>query len=271
MYWASEKIDIQLNIDRLYSFFEETYSKEYVFEGEMHNFWECVYIAEGEVCASADGRVYNLSQGQLIIHNPLVFHKFHILSEEGAKIVVFSFSLDGPLADSLRDKVITLSAPEEHIMSLLLNYARSYSKDQKNMLDTSEAPPHYLQIIAGYISILLLGFTAGNSMAKTIDNFDSLVYEKAVRYMNENIKSNIKVSDIAAYCNVGATFLKLTFKKYSGLSVHKFFVSLKMRYALELLKNGHGVTEVALELGFCSQPYFSQAFRREFGFPPSEV
>lgn len=271
MYWTSERIDTQLCIDRLYSFFEETYSKDYIFEGEMHNFWECVYIADGEVCASADGRVYNLSKGELIIHKPLEFHKFHILSEKGATIVVFSFSLDGPLADSLRNKIITLSAEEEHIMSLLLNYTKMFSRDSKNFLDTFDAPPHYLQTIASYMTILLLGFTTGSSAAKTVDSFDSLVYEKAVRYMNENIKSNIKVPDIAAHCNVGATFLKLTFKKYSGLSVHKFFISLKMRYALELLKNGHSVTEVSLELGFCSQPYFSQAFRREFGFPPSEV
>ena len=41
--------------------------------------------------------------------------------------------------------------------------------------------------------------------------------------------------------------------------------------AVEMLKNGANVTEVSMHLGFCSQPYFTSAFKRELGITPSDV
>ena len=46
---------------------------------------------------------------------------------------------------------------------------------------------------------------------------------------------------------------------------------MKMRKAVEMLKIGANVTEVSIHLGFCSQPYFTSAFKRELGVIPSDV
>ena len=89
--------------------------------------------------------------------------------------------------------------------------------------------------------------------------------------MADNLENNLSISEIAIFCNVGTTFLKQTFQKYAGISVHKFYLRLKLRYAVELLKAGHNATEVSIKLVFCSQPYFSSAFKREFGYPPSTI
>ena len=55
----------------MYSLFETHYNGRYVFPGETHNFWECLYVQKGEVCVSADERVYNLTDGEIIFHKPL--------------------------------------------------------------------------------------------------------------------------------------------------------------------------------------------------------
>lgn len=275
MYWESIKVEEPLYIERFYSFFEANYDSSFNFSGETHNFWECVYVNKGEICVSADEKVYDLVEGEIIIHKPLEFHKFHINSDEGVNLIVFSFSLDGTLSDFLRNKIIKLSDDEKHILHLLLHYVSTHknplSNDQRDFLDFDNQYPDYLQTVRSYIYLLLLSFTTNNSAVKTLKTFDSIIYQKAVRYMTENIEHNISIPEIAKFCNVGTTFIKLTFKKYSGISVHNFFLKLKMRYAVELLKNGHNVTEVSMMLGFCSQPYFSSAFKREFGYPPSSV
>ena len=95
MIWTPYKIHEQIHISEMYSFFKFDYDKSYYFAGEMHAFWECVYVASGEICAIADDRMYNLSQGSLIFHKPLETHKFHITSDETATIIIFSFSAEG--------------------------------------------------------------------------------------------------------------------------------------------------------------------------------
>lgn len=275
MYWESYQVEQPLYIERFYSFFEEGYAADFQFGGESHNFWECLYVLSGAVCVSADERVYDLTPGEIILHKPLEFHKFRVKSDAGAKLVIFSFSLEGPLSDSLRNKIIRLSGEEQQILELLLGYARNHKNPQRKIpgdyMDYDLRDPAYMQTVRSYVYLLLLSLVSSDAVVSTRKDFGATVYQQAVRYMTENIEGNVSISEIAAFCNVGTTCLKQTFGKYSGMSVHKFYLNLKMRYAVELLKNGHTVTEVSMMLGFCSQPYFSSAFRRELGYPPSEL
>lgn len=275
MDWKQFEVEELLHIEKFYSFFESYFDVSYRFNGEAHAFWECIYVKEGEICASADERVYNLQAGEIIIHKPLEFHKFHVNTPEGTTIIVFSFSLEGLLSDGLRNKIIRLSEEERHILELLLCYIRQHNNlpaaGRKDFLNCESQVPEYMQTVRSYVYLLLLSFASSNATVKTLKSANAIVYKNAVQYMTDNREGNVSISEIAAFCNVGTTFLKQTFQKYAGMSVHKFYLRLKLRYALELLKNGHNVTEVSIKLGFCSQPYFSAAFKRELGYPPSDV
>ena len=44
----------QIRITDMYSFFQMHFANGYEFSGETHNFWECLYVLNGEVCVSAD-------------------------------------------------------------------------------------------------------------------------------------------------------------------------------------------------------------------------
>lgn len=275
MYWKSCRVEQPLYVEQFYSFFEERCAASFAFGGEAHMFWECVYVQEGEICVSADERVYDLTAGEIILHKPLEFHKFRVKSEAGAKLLIFSFSLEGAMSDSLRNKIIRLSKEELQIMDMLLAYVRSHKKPREDgitdFMDWEDRCPAYMQTVCSYVCLLLVRLASNDAVVSTRKDFAVTVYEKAIRYMTEHVDGNMSISEIAAFCNVGTTFLKQTFSKYSGISVHKFYLNLKMRYAVELLKNGKTVTETAMQLGFCSQPYFSSAFRRELGYSPSEV
>lgn len=50
------------------------YAKNYVFEGEKHDFWEFLYVDKGEVEVMADSTGYRLRQGEMIFHKPDEFH-----------------------------------------------------------------------------------------------------------------------------------------------------------------------------------------------------
>ena len=65
----------QIHITSIHSLFKSHFDEGYEFHGEAHDFWECVCVLEGELCVSADERVYNMPCGSMIFHKPLEFHK----------------------------------------------------------------------------------------------------------------------------------------------------------------------------------------------------
>ena len=260
MYWNYQDVNELLHIDRIYSHFEKVYDPPYTFTGESHDFWECVYVMEGEICVSADESIYYMKEGEVVCHAPLEFHKWHVTGDKRVHLLILTFSLEGELQKSLNQKIVSIADKEKIILDLLIDHNRTSDHNSED----------FLQILQNYIQLLLLNFAKDNSIHETATDFDSVIYKKAVCYMSDNIHRKISTEEIAKHCNVGTTFLKNIFKKYSGLSIHKYFLKMQMRNASELLDSGKSVTEVAEILGFCSQPYFSAAFKREFGYPPTE-
>ena len=263
MIFPSFPVPENLAICDIKTFFTRDCSPDFVFPGETHNFWECLYVLSGSVCASADGRVYNLARGNMICHKPMEFHKFYSDSPSGAQILVFSFSADGALSDKLRDKVFLLSDSERRMADALLAYVRGagFFASDGSITET----------VAAHIKLLLITLAGKGESAKASDNPEAFIFSEAVEYMEENLGSNLKISDIASHIGTSVTVLKRIFSRYSGIGIHKYFLKLKLKRASELLSSGKTVTETADLLGFSDQGYFSKAFHRETGASPSEI
>ena len=129
--WLAYPIKEQIHITHMYSLFKVHYNNEFAFQGESHNFWECLYVLDGEVCVSADERVYNLLRGEIIFHKPLEYHKFIVNGSNGADLLIFSFSAEGPLTSWLRDKVFHLSNNQNAVIKSLLSYMQSKTLSQQ--------------------------------------------------------------------------------------------------------------------------------------------
>ena len=277
MFWPSFKIEEQINISEMFSFFKAKYDKTYYFAGEMHPFWECVYVIEGSVCATADERMYNLSKGEVIFHKPFEMHKFHITDDAVATVIIFSFSAEGKLCQKLCDKVFTLSDEQKNIMGELLNYADSKSGNPEPdgividmYLKPFESDPNYSHTVVSYLYRFMLSLSESAEISQASTTRDSGIFSKAVEYMNASICKNPSVDEIARYVGVSTAGLKRIFMRYAGLGVHSFFLKLKLKSAAQMLECGVSVTEVSEKLGFSSQAYFSRAFKRETDIPPSK-
>ena len=81
--------------------------------------------------------------------------------------------------------------------------------------------------------------------------------------------------DIGTVCKEGfisVSSLQRLFQKQFGVSPMQYVIKLRMEKALRLLvENQHSVKEVASLCGFSDEKYFSRAFKKKYGYPPSHL
>lgn len=277
--WQPFKNDIQIHIENLYTLFKKHCDSNYSFNGEVHDFWECLYVIDGDIQVSGDERIYALTAGDIIFHKPMELHKFSVENEKGATLFIFSFSLNGRLQDYFRNSVFTLNREQRQIIYDLIYYIEGKSaeyeaKDKHQEFHRfflpAEESEFYLQRVVYYIYQLFLSIADNGTAAHSIRTPETKLFKDAVRFMQNNVSESLTVNDIAKHSNISQSGLKRTFSKFAGMSVHKYFLSLKLNAAINLLQSGKTVAEVTDILNFSSQSYFSAAFKREIGTPPSK-
>ena len=80
------------------------------------------------------------------------------------------------------------------------------------------------------------------------------------------------VSELAREIGMSRSNLLRKIKKISNLSVSQFISQVRLKNAMELLKqHSYTVSEVSYRVGFSSVSYFIKCFREFYGYPPGEV
>ena len=92
----------------------------------------------------------------------------------------------------------------------------------------------------------------------------------AIFYISQNFDRTIRVADVAAAAGLERSYFSRLFKKETGIACEKWLNDFRMEKAAKLLKSGRlNVAETARSSGFSDQFYFSRAFKKHFGVPPS--
>ena len=95
--------------------------------------------------------------------------------------------------------------------------------------------------------------------------------KKAVSYISRHYSEQISLTDLAAHCNVSKQQLIRYFKHYFGTTPISYINEYKLARAKELLFNSPNllISEIASELGFGNQYYFTKLFTKHTGETPS--
>ena len=62
---------------------------------ECYDFWELVYVIDGELNTNAGNAFYVLPKGSLILYEPLEFHTLDVREHQFADLFIMSFSVTG--------------------------------------------------------------------------------------------------------------------------------------------------------------------------------
>ena len=95
--------------------------------------------------------------------------------------------------------------------------------------------------------------------------------ELVIKYIKQNYSSKITLDLLAERFSCSQSMLIKCFKKEYGTTIMSALMDIRLEKAAEHLNNGRlSVKEVAAECGFSEQNYFSKAFSKKYGCPPSE-
>jgi AraC-like DNA-binding protein len=96
--------------------------------------------------------------------------------------------------------------------------------------------------------------------------------DHVLNLLDRNWRRPITVRQLAQLARMAPNYLNRLFRQRTGRSIHRYLTDRRMAEALRLCRQRTlSVKEVAAKVGYEDPLYFSRAFRRFHGRPPSEA
>ncbi len=94
---------------------------------------------------------------------------------------------------------------------------------------------------------------------------------KAKKYVEEHYAENVRIPQMIREAATNRTYFCTYFKLITGYTFKDYLLNRRLGMAKELLKHKHlQISDVAEQVGY-SPKYFSEVFKKSFGFPPKRT
>lgn len=266
----------EINIKHLISVHYFEYSKNYIFEGESHDFWEILYVDKGEINVMADEKKYILQKGEMIFHKPNQWHNVVANGEVAPNLIVVAFDSKSKAMKYFEDKVLSIDdRVKSHLANIVGEAKKAYSSDlsdpmMKGLKKRKKSKFGSEQLIRTHLELMLLEMIRDKEMYSTVARTSSAIREYAqdeklsiiVNFLKENLHERLTLEDICHQTLLSKSSLMKIFKEGTGISVMEYFKRLKIEEAKVLIREGnHNFTQIAEILGYNSIHYFSRTFK----------
>lgn len=227
------------------------------------------FICGGKGRYQAGGRTYELTSGDFFVIYPdtEVYYQadpeqpwdYLWIGFQGVKAATYlkQAGIDPEhLTGHFHDSSFILTCIQQMMLARTLTY--------HNELKRQAA---LLQILA-----TLIEFHHGTLSDDEQNDYPYRIYlQQAIDYMNEHIKENIKISEVAYHIGIDRSYLSGIFKNTLEISPQEYLLTLRMNRAADLLKNTHEkISTIAANVGYSDPLTFTKMFKRYKGMSPSE-
>ncbi len=273
----------EITVDAIVTVHYFEHAKDYMFEGEKHDFWELVYVDKGRLEAVADDQGFELEQGQIVFHKPNEFHNLYANGIIAPNVVIVTFVCSSAAMAFFENKITYVTARQRDLLARIIEEGRRAfngplgDPHTLQMPRNPEAPFGSEQLITLYLETLLIDMIrhAENERMKPSSSIktrsDNDLVNRIIQYMEDHLNDNLSFTSICRYSAQSATNLKTIFKVVTGQGVMEYYRNLKIDRAKTLLRESNGnITQIADYLGYTSVQYFSRHFKQATGMTPRE-
>lgn len=95
---------------------------------------------------------------------------------------------------------------------------------------------------------------------------------QAAEYMEQHFKENITAVIVAGEVYLNPSYFSTLFKRVMGISFTRYLNELRVEESKRLLKSeeDHAIQDIANDIGYRSQSYYSKVFKKYTGLTPNE-
>ena len=234
-----------------------------VVTGRVLSEFQLIYIPNGEGIFTSGETTYQVKPGSTLLLLPGLRHAYRPLSETGWHEYWVGFRgayfLDLVETGCLsQEKVFFETGLHDSILSLC-----------NQIFDEVlyQRPLYQMRTCSSILS--LIAEVLDRERRRDIPDYYQQVLEKAKLLMEANISGAANMTDIASQLGTSASNFHRIFKIYTSMTPYQYFIAKKIHKAESLLgQTDLSVKEVAAQLGFENQLYFSRLFKKKIGVSP---
>ena len=224
-----------------------------------HAFTELFYVRDGRGEFLLEDKIYPISKDDLIIVNPHINHTE--ISKGTPPLSYFTVGVEGvcfSFNDQKEYRIFNCRKKEAD----LLFYFNSLFQELDKQSEGYEKICNYLL----HILILQLQRITDSPFELITAQHPSKECAYIKRYLDSNYSENITLDHLSALSHLNKYYLSHEFTKYYGISPINYLSRKRIDMCKELLENtDYGISDIAHLVGFSSQSYLSQSFRKSCG------
>ncbi|MBR5922338.1 MAG: AraC family transcriptional regulator [Clostridia bacterium] len=230
----------------------------YNFEGHNHDSYEANIVISGNMEVTVEGKIINLSSGDILFWSPDMFHRNKVGSEKHVEFVSVHFNFDEKPSVEKELVFHHFGRDKMPLVNMFISEA-----EKSGYLEGSAAIP--------LLEAIILISRKSSDTPHFFNDSSAQTYGKIIKVMDDNSVATIpSISEMARICGVCETTLKNSFKKHTGKSIKRYYNDLRIQYAKDMLLEGQNASQVAENLQFSSISYFSQFFKKNTGLTVRE-
>lgn len=137
--------------------------------------------------------------------------------------------------------------------------------------ELSERLPGWSDLALGHFQHLVIVLCRHAGLANRLSNDASYRAAPAIRRIESCYGEDIDFRCLAQLCAMSDRTFYRVFKQATGQTVQSYVKRIRLDHAAEALRMSDGtITEIAMGTGFQDSNYFARAFRKSFGFSPTQ-
>ncbi len=261
----SLRVDHQLRVEGIYTFYYQEREQGFLFPGEAHPFPELTYVDHGELHSVADGQDILLKQGDIAIFGPNQWHMHYADIGVAPGYVTITFDMEG--LDILPLLNRKFAAPQQAV-SLIQQMLR-----EQERMDAYSNDMIIAQLSQLLLTLLREAAAPSGTKLKTANavHSENEIIRQAQQYISTHLREKLSVPLVARQVDVSPSYLTALFHKNLQISPGEYIRRSKLQESKQMIReNNLNFTEIAAALQYSTVHHFSRQFKEKFGITPTE-
>lgn len=247
-----------------------------------HNFYEIIYVLEGEYSSMIENQTFHLHRGDFLLIDQNVMHKYHYVEHKHDSSKRIILWITPKMLKELSTGEMNLAACFENAGRYAWHFPVYYEEMLRGYLlklamsemMEGELPGAKAVADRGHLTLFFVYLNTLCCRSEYLFRNESIVQhplvEQVAAYVESHITESITVDELAGEVHMSKYHFLRKFKELTGVTVHAFIINKRLIRACLLLKQGKSISEVYQNTGFADYSSFLRNFKENFGVSPGK-